>query len=443
VVQGIGGDVGGDYEIAGRDETVKKILAQPLRSEPGKVFFYSNAGYTLLAAIIERVSGQNYEEFVRQKLFLPAGMVNTGYRLPNWKDKVIAHWYIGGTDNGVPLDRPYPQWNLVGNGGILSTTDDMFRWNRALKGDSVLSAEVKKKLWTPFLHDYAYGWDVIKTEHGTLIQHDGGSTLGNSFDYRWFVDPDILIALFCNQSPDGSATIFKLSHKIQDLIFGGSIEIPPLLAPGDKRALVRYEGDYELSSSSRLRVRSLVGELLIEPKGQDAMDLLLGTESQKGRNQTVNERTAILLSEIRKENYEALAEAYGGRVPLEQIKKNQTRMRAETEGKFGSYKGFEVLGTMPFEGDALTLVKIRYEKGSQVLEYVWGDKNLQGWGARDSPFEIKFLPKSGEEFVGYDLDLGKIQSVEFRLDEKGSVQELVFREDGSSIEARRARLVKD
>ena len=154
---GIGSGEGGDYEVVGRDETVKKILAQPLRSEPGKEFFYSNSGYSLLAAIIERVSGQSYEEFLRANLFLPAGMHLTGYVLPDWKDKVIAHWYVVDEDNGTPLDKPFPYWNLLGNGGILSTTEDMFRWNRALKGDAILSAEVKKKLWTPFLNEYASG----------------------------------------------------------------------------------------------------------------------------------------------------------------------------------------------------------------------------------------------------------------------------------------------
>ena len=102
---GIGGDVGGDYEVAERDETVKKILAQPLRAQPGKEFFYSNAGFSLLAAIIERVTGQSYEDFLRSQLFLPAGMANTGYRLPDWRNKVIAHWYIGDEDNGTSLDN--------------------------------------------------------------------------------------------------------------------------------------------------------------------------------------------------------------------------------------------------------------------------------------------------------------------------------------------------
>ena len=67
---GVGGDVGGDYEIAERDEFVKKILAQPLRSESGAEFFYSNAGYSLLAAVIEKASGRKYEEFLSKHILI-------------------------------------------------------------------------------------------------------------------------------------------------------------------------------------------------------------------------------------------------------------------------------------------------------------------------------------------------------------------------------------
>ncbi|GAH56434.1 unnamed protein product, partial [marine sediment metagenome] len=68
-----------------------------------------------------------------------------------------------------------------------------------LKGDKILSAEAKKKIFTPFLNDYGYGWDVLETERGILIQHDGGSMLGNSAEIRRYIDADVFTILFCNQ----------------------------------------------------------------------------------------------------------------------------------------------------------------------------------------------------------------------------------------------------
>ena len=102
------GFTGPDYQPAGRDETVRKILSSPLEFRPGERFSYSNAGYSLLAAILEIVSGESYEEFLNKHLFRPAGMYFTGYRLPNWEEKVVAHWYVGDKDNGTPLEKPYP-----------------------------------------------------------------------------------------------------------------------------------------------------------------------------------------------------------------------------------------------------------------------------------------------------------------------------------------------
>ena len=83
---------GDDFEPAGRDETVAKMLAAPLRFPPGSDFAYSNAGYSLLAAIVVLASGEGYEEFLRANLFTPAGLEATGYRLPDWDARVIAHW---------------------------------------------------------------------------------------------------------------------------------------------------------------------------------------------------------------------------------------------------------------------------------------------------------------------------------------------------------------
>jgi CubicO group peptidase (beta-lactamase class C family) len=423
---GIGGDVGGDYEIAERDETVKKILAQPLRSEPGKEFFYSNAGYSVLTAVIEKAGGLKYEEFLSENLFKPAGMLNTGYRLPHWENKVVAHWYVGDKDNGIPLDKPFPYWNLLGNGGILSTTADMFKWNRALKGTVILSAEVKKTLWTPVLNDYACGWDVIKSPHGTLIQHDGGSTLGNSADFRWFVDPDIVIMLFCNQSPDGSALIFKIRDKVEKLVFGGDVTVPPQLAPGDAKELAKYTGAYELPSGAKFNVKIEQGGLFVSAEGQDAFGLLMGADVDNPKYKDLSDRTAAIVEKVVKGDYQALHQAFGGRVPLERIQERQKRMWQEMQDMFGPYQNFRVIGTVPFEGDATTFVQYEFAKGTETIQYIWGPQGLMGIRVPAIPVKSRFLPRTATEFVGYDIGLARLSRLQFKLDEAGAVTGLVI-----------------
>lgn len=160
-----------DYRKVTRDELEKNILNSWLRSQPGEEYFYSNAGYSLLGIIIEKVSGKAYEEFLHEHFFVPAGMTQTGYRLPEWKTDNFAIGYrsraitargwlarvahrLGKRDRwGSPLDQYWaedgPWWNLRANGGLLSTLNDLHRWHLALEDNLVLSEASKRKLYSP------------------------------------------------------------------------------------------------------------------------------------------------------------------------------------------------------------------------------------------------------------------------------------------------------
>lgn len=81
-----------------------------MNSEPGQTFAYSNPGCSLLAAIIERVSGRPYEAFLHRNLFEPAVMRATGYRLAKWDSSHIAHGYMNVGCEGTPLDHEWAEW---------------------------------------------------------------------------------------------------------------------------------------------------------------------------------------------------------------------------------------------------------------------------------------------------------------------------------------------
>src|SRR5918998_2744094 len=179
--------LGGDYEALSREEMLDGALESELRSAPGTEYSYSNLGYSMLAAIIEQVSGRSYEEFLAEDLFAPAGMTQTGYVLPEWKpDQVAVEYDENGAPKGKPFDHPWaedgPYWNLRGNGGLLSTARDMFRWHVALRGDQVLSKSAKDKMFKPHVPEeeggdtyYGYGWVVSPTDEGRIVWHDGGN----------------------------------------------------------------------------------------------------------------------------------------------------------------------------------------------------------------------------------------------------------------------------
>ena len=183
--------LGGDYDVLSRTDLITGALASDLRWRPGTRYLYSNLGYSLLAAIVEVASGEGYEEFLARHLFEPAGMTSTGYVRPEWDPVDVAVEYDDrGRSHGRPFEHPWatdgPYWNLRGNGGLLSTARDLFRWYQALEGDEVLDGSAKRALFRPRVREephgesrYAYGWVVLDTQHGPVQWHNGG----NSWSY--------------------------------------------------------------------------------------------------------------------------------------------------------------------------------------------------------------------------------------------------------------------
>lgn len=179
--------LGDDYARVSRPRLVARAFASDLRWPPGGGHLYSNLGYSLLAAIVEEASGQGYEQFLARHLFGPAGMSSTGYVLPDWQSAEVAVEYDErGRPRGRPFDHPWaadgPYWNLRGNGGLLSTARDMFRWYLALEGHAILDERAKRELFRPRVREgpradtrYAYGWVVLDTPYGPVQWHNGGN----------------------------------------------------------------------------------------------------------------------------------------------------------------------------------------------------------------------------------------------------------------------------
>ena len=223
---GLKTDFGGDYEPASREWIVDQALQSKLLFTPGQGHRYANSGFSVLAALVEQVSGQSYESFLREHLWLPAGMEHTGYRLPNWQADTIAHGYRREMDWGTPLDKRWaedgPYWNLRGNGGVLSTVWDMYRWHQALIGDKILSNDIKERMYARRVKEgknskswYNYGWSLGDTPRGTrVIEHNGGNGVFFA-DFVRYVDDDVVIIAASNRSEDaGGPYMFAIKRLI-------------------------------------------------------------------------------------------------------------------------------------------------------------------------------------------------------------------------------------
>src|SRR4030095_14143744 len=182
------------------DDFIKKYASGDLEFEPGSKFVYDNSGYFLLGAIIEKVTGKPYEQVLKENIFDPAGMKNSGY--DHWETIIgkRATGYSrtpGGYRTAAYLDMSLP----YAAGSLYSTVEDLFLWDQALYGDKILSAKSKELMFKPNLNNYGYGFIITKVTLGPnkmevpVIQHGGGINGFNTTIVRLVNDKRLIVLL--------------------------------------------------------------------------------------------------------------------------------------------------------------------------------------------------------------------------------------------------------
>lgn len=150
-------------------EYVKLAVQVPLKFTPGQGYEYSNFGYRILAAVITRVTGQEYADFMDERLFKPLKLKHTGVaRITH----PTAEADVAEELRFVSLDRKTNEPRLAsaksdrnygagyGSGGIYASANDLLRWDRVLADNSFLSKDQTAKLFQPLKENYACGWIV-------------------------------------------------------------------------------------------------------------------------------------------------------------------------------------------------------------------------------------------------------------------------------------------
>ncbi len=204
---------GGDFAAIEKPEAFKRLMESPLLFKPGQKSEYSNGGYVLLAMIIEKASGKTYQNYVRERLFKPAGMSSSGfYSEQVWPDGRVARGYGRRDVRGeiAPNHWPAPTWALLGAGGIVSSTTDLNAWVHAMEDDRVLNSAQRAKAFTAYFPvgpagaGEGYGWMVGKSRRGTTVRNVGGANeFGFGANIFRYGDDHVTLIATCNAgSPD-------------------------------------------------------------------------------------------------------------------------------------------------------------------------------------------------------------------------------------------------
>jgi CubicO group peptidase (beta-lactamase class C family) len=198
------------------------IANSPLAFEPGQRFQYSNAGFVVLGAIVERVSGQNYYDYVREHIFRPAGMKDTGFYpvSGNLENSAIAYTSLGPKGPQPGPRQVAEREELKGGpaGGGYSTIDDMLKFSISLGAHKLLSARYTELVTTgkvdaPF-GKYGYGFGDVNFNSVRSIGHNGGAP-GIAAQFDIYPDLGYTVIVLSNYDPPA---MIKVLSKIRTLI---------------------------------------------------------------------------------------------------------------------------------------------------------------------------------------------------------------------------------
>jgi len=271
------------------DMSVEEIIAlfrdEPLGFEPGEKYAYNNSGYVLLGAIIEKASGKTYEAYLRERIFEPLGMSQTYYGSASRIIPKRAQGYDGVNaefENAEYLSMTLP----YAAGSLLSTVDDLAKWDRALEGTGLLSQASLDKWWKPFslangesIH-YGYGWSISSYQGHRVVGHGGGI---NGFTCQLLRMPEdrVFVTVLTNRN-DEKANPGLVARKLAAAAIGKPVnESTVALGPG---ALAKYAGLYRASGGARYLVAQQADHLVLRRYGDEH------PEGGRTRNPGPNER---------------------------------------------------------------------------------------------------------------------------------------------------------
>ena len=228
-------------------EELTFIEAKPLGFQPGEKFEYSNSNYEVLGAVIEKLSGHSYADMLKQRIFEPLGMQDTGLD----SDALIlakrAQGYKLGTA-GLEHARSESMTVPWAAGSIYSTTGDLLRWEHGLFGGRLLSGASLKLMTTPGKGDYGLGVVASKRDGQLLIDHGGGI---EGFNTYLAYEPESRIAVVVLGNVNGVAP-GVLGLQLLDVASGKSVVLPTdhKPAPISQGELTKFEGEYRLPSGT-------------------------------------------------------------------------------------------------------------------------------------------------------------------------------------------------
>ena len=257
-------------------DLIAKFRDRPLNFKPGDKFSYSNSGYVVLGQIIETASGQNYPSFIKQAIFDPLAMTETGY---DNATALLKHRASGYTRRlGIVLTNcDYIDMSIPHAAGALySTTLDLLKWDQALYTEKLVPRKLLDAMFTPHKDNYGYGWLIDKKFGLSRYQH-GGGIMGFVTIIERYPEEKLLVVALSNLE---NSPIGPMGTDLAAIALGLRYVVPrePKPAKLDPAMYDAYAGRYEIDTPGKdrkiIKVSRDGSRLVYEPAGKAAFVLI-------------------------------------------------------------------------------------------------------------------------------------------------------------------------
>jgi len=435
-----------------RDQAVRAIFDTPLHFDPGMDYEYSNAGYNLLAAIVEVASGESFETFVHQDLWARAGLEQTGFVSDSglWAPARVAQGY-----NVTAPTTPYAprcQWNRKGSGAVISTVRDLLAWQLAVEHGLILDQPRREKLYKPRVAthedtgaDYAYGWFVGRTPAGGRVVFHGGDLLPDGFntEFSRYLDDGITVIILSNLTVDAwGAQRNPVQTGLEAILFGGLYGRPPSTGASRDRGLVasRYEGIYQARTGLRFVIAAEPAGLAIGAEGQSAIEALVwppASHWDEAKARKFNDLAAKVVTLAASQDAQALGQALGDTT----LGLRVMRLWAELAGAKGRLLQTDVMGSVMIgDGDGpATYLRAAFAHDTTVYR-VWWDWDggfLSIHKGVDLPARHILYPLTDRDFLGWDMFNNHTIRLHFDLGAQNQARALTVETPSGSVSAER------
>ena len=400
------------------EEVIDSFKSDPYDFNPGEKFLYNNSGYFLLGYIVEKVSGQSLDDYLRNTFFNPLGMKNTGIH----KSKPIleneaygyAYTYNGEFEKAINWDMS----RAGGAGALYSTAYDLYLWNEAIFNGKALNEESIKSAFNPVvLNDgkkadelgwYGYGW-VISEDRGLRRISHGGGLEGFNSEIRRYPDINVTICVLQNCMPFGpSMSANELADEMSEIFLWEDMKPQESFKVDKTTGFSKYDdyvGKYDYSGGI-MNIRREGGRLFARLATQPEFEIF-----PKSENEFFWKVVDAQITFIRDENGKvthAIHRQAGREFKAPKIKE-------EIPAKIDPAIYDQYVGQYEFPQAGILIVTKEKDKLFAQLS--------------DQP-KLELLPRSESEFFS-DIIIVKVN---FIKDDHGEVTKMIINQSGMQLE---------